>query len=198
MYIYSKVASKATSPEEEQALRDGADSMVSNIPVYQGVTTNKLMARHAGMDKLVAKTVCTFLDGGKAEAGAKAFVSTTWPGATLDTRCEIPLADGSYPDKLAYSAGKGGERRMHNDIEKTYLRRHIEELWRPGAPNPGDRVGSTQEVELAHLVDMLNADLTSISLLPPPLEVRFQQGQLEMLSTPTRWRQDWRWWCKRI
>ena len=170
----------ATSPDEVQALLDGADSMVANVPVYKGLRPDELMARHKGLDKHTAQRVYDYMNDGHADTKTKLLLESIWPTASIteDTRCELPNKDGSYDDVLANSAGKGGAHRHMNDIEQAYLSANAKKLFTSGTVRKEGMTSKRYDKELCHLVALLNADLGNITLLPPPLRNTFPSGTL--------------------
>ena len=158
------LASTASSPLEMEALSRGASSMLANVPVYPSVSLEGLRERHPALDADAAAIAHDFVKGGHAERGVAAVLREHWPDASADTRCELRSADGAYPPILGHSAGKGGERRLHNDIERTFLERFQAYWWR-AEHTPGSTGGANEAAELEHVVSMLNAVRTWVGFI---------------------------------
>lgn len=164
------LAAKAGSPADTLALQDAAQGVAEGlVPIYASSTRERLVAQHASVDDRIAENICAYLSDPRANKRVAEVTAEAWPVVTDDTRCEPPNEEGEYPNRLAYSAGKGGERRVYNDVERGFLEQNAHLLMQ----FPTDLSASDTAGQLKHIIGLLDADLHNITLVPPPTRAAF-------------------------
>jgi hypothetical protein len=176
-YVEAQV-SAATSPAEATALQDAANSLREGLnPIYQGATIRDIQ-KTLRVDRGAAVVIKEFADSDEAAERTAAIARDAWKAITDTTRCEVPDSEGKLPEKLGYSAGKGGERRLTSNLTRTLLVRLVHLLWKEGRNQASDDATpearadylklreTARKRELDHLVDLISADPKNISLVP--------------------------------